>query len=809
MAHRILLAEDQNDNRVILRGVLEEHGFEVAEASDGIVALQTLLEAPFDALITDILMPRMDGYRLCHEIRQHPRLRSLPIIVYTATYTSASDEQLSLDLGADRFLRKPASGPELIRTLRELLDDPRRITPAVTSGLGELGAMHEYSQGLVNKLEDRSLQLEKQAVALVASELRSRQVFNAASDAMFLVSLDGQGRPERVADANEAASELLGYSRQELLGRPVHELEVAEGEEPTITALSDRLSREKRLVFERTLKSKDGRRIPVELSVRSFPAEVGQMAIAAARDITERKRVEEAQRRNAQQLRDILDGLFAFVGLLSLDGNLLEVNRAALEAGGVKRGDVVGTYFPEAYWWSHSAEVQVQLKDALARAVRGEFIRYDVALRVAGGREMIVDFALSPLREEGGRVSQLVATAVDITERKKLEQQFLRAQRMEAIGTLASGVAHDLNNILAPMLMGAGLLKNKLTSEREHAILSIIENGAQRGAGIIRQLLTFSRGTEATRNPVQLRHLINDMAHLVQETFPRSLVLERAVPADLWTVKADPTQLHQVLMNLCVNARDAMPNGGKLALSAENVRLSESQARLNPQAKPGPYVVLAVADTGEGIPRAIIDRIFDPFFTTKPEGKGTGLGLSTVLAIAKNHGGFVTVYSEPGKGSVFRVYLPAAGAPEAAVAPDATDAPRGSGELILLVEDEPGLREAIRLVLVENGYQVLTATNGEEGVREFLARRDEVRAIVTDMMMPVMGGVDMIRSIRLVAERLPIVGMSGMDETERREELAALGVREVLPKPCEPRLLLRALHAELKADTRTKLDPPR
>ncbi len=800
MPHRILLAEDQNDNRTIVRGVLEEHGFEVAEATDGIVALQALLEAPFDAVVTDILMPRMDGYRLCHEIRHHPRLRSLPIIVYTATYTSAKDEQLSLAVGADRFLRKPATGPELIRTLRELLGDRHRSTPTVTCELGELGAMHQYSQGLVNKLEDRSLQLEKQALALRASELRSRQVFNAANDAMFLVSLDGQGRPDRVVDANEAASELLGYPREELLGRPVHELEAAEAEEPTIAALSDRLSGEKRLVFERTLLAKGGLRIPVELSVRSFTAEAGEMAIAAARDITERKRAEDAQRRNAQQLRDILDGLFAFVGLLSLDGILLEVNRAALEAGGVKREEVIGTYFPQAYWWSNSPEAQMQLKDALARAVRGEFIRYDVAIRVAGGREMIVDFALSPLRDEGGKIIQLVATAVDITERIKLEKQFLRAQRMEAIGTLASGVAHDLNNILAPMLMGASLLKNKLTSEREQAILSIIENGAQRGAGIIRQLLTFSRGTEAARNSVQLRHLINDMVQLAQETFPRNVELERTVAADLWTVKADPTQLHQVLMNLCVNARDAMPDGGKLTLSAENVRLSEAQAKLNPQAKPGPYVVLTVGDTGEGIPKAIIERIFDPFFTTKPEGKGTGLGLSTVLAIAKNHGGFVTVYSEPGKGSVFKVYLPAAEAPETTVAADTTDMPRGNGELLLLVDDEPGLREATRLVLEENGYRVLTATNGEEGVREFLERRNEVRAIVTDMMMPVMDGVDMIRTIRLVNDRLPIVGMSGLDEIKRRDELAAMGVREVLVKPCKPMLLLQALRTEMRAN---------
>jgi len=791
---RILLVEDDSGNRAILRTVLEEHGYTVAEAADGTEALRLLDAGSFAAVITDILMPKMDGYRLCHEIRHHPRLRSLPIIVYTATYTSPSDERLSLDLGADRFLRKPATGPELIRTLRELLGDPRRIAPTATAGLDELGVMHQYSQGLVDKLEGRSLQLEKQAVALRASELRSRQIFNAANDAMFLVSLDGQGRLDRVVDANEAASELLSYSHEELLSRTVRELEVAGADEPTIASLSDRLSLEKRLVFERTLLSKDGRRIPTELSVRSFPVDVGQMVIAAARDITERKKAEEAQQRNAQQLRDILDSLFAFVGLLSLDGILLEVNRAPLQAAGIRREDVIGKPFHQTFWWSYSAEIQAQLTGALARAAKGETVRFDVAVRVAGGREMPIDFVVNPLRDELGAVRQLVASAVDITERKKLEQQFLRAQRMEAIGTLASGVAHDLNNILAPMLMAASLIKDKLNTPRDQAVARIIETGAQRGAAVIRQLLTFSRGSEGPRGAVQVRHLINDMVHLARETFPRNIEVERNSPGDLWPVEADPTQLHQVLMNLCVNARDAMPKGGRLSIGAANVRLTEPTARINPLAKPGPYVVLSVADTGEGIPPEIIDRIFDPFFTTKPVGQGTGLGLSTVLAIARNHGGFVTVYSEPGRGTVFKVYLPADEAAVAATADVVSTAPRGNGEQLLFVDDEEPIREATRQVLEEHGYRVLTAMNGEEGVRLFVQNRETVRLVITDMMMPVMGGLDMIRSLRIADDHIPIIAASGLDEVSRRDELAALGVTDVLIKPTEPTLLLRTIH---------------
>jgi PAS domain S-box-containing protein len=801
---RILLVEDDSGNRAILRTVLEEHGYSVAEVADGTEALRALDAGSFAAVITDILMPKMDGYRLCHEIRHHPRLRHLPIIIYTATYTAPSDERLSLDLGANRFLRKPADTDELIRTVREVLAESSRGAPTVRAGLDDLGAMQQYSQGLVNKLERKNLELEGQAGALRLSERQSRLIFDAANDAIFLIQLSPDGIPGRIVGANEAASELLGYTQEELLARTVRELEHPE-DEASFGDLAARLQIQKRLIFERRLIAKNGRTIPVEISVRSFPGELGPMAIAAARDITDRKQVEAERREHEQRLRAILDGLFAFVGLLSLDGTMLEVNRAPLEAAGIRREDVIGKPFHQTFWWSYSPEIQAKLQGALARAAKGETVRFDVVLRVAGSREMPVDFGVNPLRDETGAVRQLVASAVDITERKKLEQQFLRAQRMEAIGTLASGVAHDLNNILAPMLMAASLIKDKLNTPRDQAVARIIETGAQRGAAVIRQLLTFSRGSEGPRGAVQVRHLINDMVHLAQETFPRNITVERNASGDLWPIKADATQLHQVLMNLCVNARDAMPKGGTLAISAENLRLTEATARLNPMAKPGPYVVVSVADTGEGIPREIINRIFDPFFTTKPVGQGTGLGLSTVLAIARNHGGFVTVYSEPGRGTVFKVYLPA---DEGAVA-ETTDvvstAPRGNGEQLLFVDDEEPIREAAQQVLEEHGYRVLTATNGEEGVRLFVQNRETVRLVITDTMMPVMGGLDMIRSLRIADDRIPIIATSGLDDVSRREELAALGVTDVLVKPCEPTLLLCTIHRLISG---AKAPPP-
>jgi signal transduction histidine kinase/ActR/RegA family two-component response regulator len=397
-------------------------------------------------------------------------------------------------------------------------------------------------------------------------------------------------------------------------------------------------------------------------------------------------------------------------------------------------------------------------------------------------------------------MANLVSLNLEGEERRVLQEQFLRVQRMEAIGTLASGLAHDLNNILAPMLMAAGLLKMKLTTPRDQKIVAMIESGAQRGTGIIRQLLTFGRGVEGARTSVQVRHLVKDITHIVQETFPRNIEFEYSAPATLWPVQADATQLHQVLLNLSVNARDAMPQGGRLSLAAENVRLEAGAPALAASAPPGPYVRLTVTDTGEGIPPAIINRIFDPFFTTKPVGKGTGLGLSSVLSIVKNHDGFLKVASEPGKGSTFDIYLPALDAPaSAADAAVADQLPRGAGELVLLVDDEPAMQDTTREMFELHGYRVVTAGNGEEAVKRFLELRGAVRLVVTDVEMPVMGGAELIRSLRVVEKGLQFVVLSGSLTEERLAELQELGIKRVLGKPCEAAQLLQTVHRALNA----------
>ncbi len=426
---------------------------------------------------------------------------------------------------------------------------------------------------------------------------------------------------------------------------------------------------------------------------------------------------------------------------------------------------------------------------------------YDEIYRIVrpdGATRWIHDRAF-PVHDEHGEVYRIVGTAEDITERKQLENQFLRAQRLEAIGTLSSGIAHDLNNILAPTMMVVSLLREKLSDPADLDLLTMVEQGAERGANIIKQLLTFSRGIGGDRGLVQPRHLLREMFALMRETFPREIKIIDNTPSDLPPIVADATQLTQVIMNLCVNARDAMPAGGKLTLSAYHTILRAEDTSIHVAAKPGPYVVLSVADTGEGIPAGLIDRIFEPFFTTKDVGKGTGLGLSTVMGIAKSHGGFITVYSEPGRGSLFKVYLPAGDAGAVTVPPaPSSPLPSGQNQLVLVVDDEPAIRQAIAQTLERNQYRVVSASDGKDGLTAFLEHRSRIRLVLTDVMMPVMGGVALVRTIRSLEPKQRIIAMSGLNDEDRSDELAELGVDVVLLKPCGPVELLEALHRKLE-----------
>lgn len=403
-----------------------------------------------------------------------------------------------------------------------------------------------------------------------------------------------------------------------------------------------------------------------------------------------------------------------------------------------------------------------------------------------------------PVRAPGRSLLRLVGVAEDITEQKELEDKFLRAQRMEAIGTLASGVAHDLNNILAPILMVSGLLRSRLSAEEDQKLLSMVEQVSLRGAGIVSQLLTFSRGADGEKSELQAEHIVKEVAHLLTETLPRNIRLRREIAPDLPAITANLTQIHQVLMNLCVNARDAMPQGGELILRLRQSAVCPEMAATHEHVKPGNFVVISVQDTGDGIPPEIRHRIFDPFFTTKEVGKGTGLGLSTVLGIVRSHGGFIEFESEMGQGTRFDIYLPARRcSPNLAGSSSPELMSRGQNQLVLVVDDEESMRITIATTLQSHGYRVLTACNGAEAISIIKEHGDSVQVLITDILMPVVDGWELTRQVRQQYTRMPIILCSGLGQKIPAEEIELSGAQTLLSKPFNHQQLLKALHQVL------------
>lgn len=397
----------------------------------------------------------------------------------------------------------------------------------------------------------------------------------------------------------------------------------------------------------------------------------------------------------------------------------------------------------------------------------------------------------SPLR--------LVGIHMDITEKKQLEAQFLRAQRLESLGTLASGIAHDLNNILTPMLGVAQLLPLKLPhlDNRTRDLLDTLENSARRGASLIKQILSFAQGIEGERVCLQPAHIVREVLQMMAQTLPKSIQVSKSIDENLWTLSGDVTQLHQVLMNLCVNARDAMPQGGTLYLQAYNTHLEDEQAQRIPEASAGPYVAISVADTGTGIPPEVMPNIFDPFFTTKEVGKGTGLGLSAVLGIVQSHGGFLDVQSQSGKGSQFTVYLPAL--PAEMLPPETSlTALTGHQETLLVVDDEHAIREVMKATLEAYQYKVLTAENAIAAITLYQERQSEIDAVLIDLMMPGMDGKMMMSILRQLDPAVKAIAISGLSASSTVEHFYEIGFYSLLTKPLTTQELLKTLRCCLE-----------
>ncbi len=631
------------------------------------------------------------------------------------------------------------------------------------------------------------------------SEKKKAERLLAERETSFRLSFENNPHPMWVYDlqalrfleVNEAFLDMYGYSRDELMKMTLRDIHPPED----IPRLSENLAQERPALQhsgEWRHVRKDGSVINVQIDSHVLEFMGRNAALVIAQDITRRKEAERKLRESEIRFRSLIERSSDVVSIIDAGGKIIYMSPAVSRMG-YSIEEVTGRSAYDIVHPDDAGKMKAALK-AISGAP-GSLQTFQMRFKHRDGSwrdsESIVFNALNVPEIRG-----IVVNSRDITEKKKLEAQFLRAQRLESIGTLAGGIAHDLNNVLSPILLSLGVIRKMGLDEKGRTVVDTIDTSARRGADLIKQVLSFARGVEGERTLVQLRHLIEEIEKITKETFPKSIQVIAGAPKDLWSVSGDITQLHQVLMNLCVNARDAMPDGGKIEIVAENVVLDEQYVHAHFETQEGPYVVLSITDTGVGIPPAVIGKIFEPFFTTKEEGKGTGLGLSTVMTIVKSHGGAVYVYSEPGKGTTFRIYLPAQ--------TDTVQSPTdevlkekysGNGEVVLVVDDEAAVRNITKTILDAYGYRAMIAVDGEHGMEQFVEHKDEISLVITDMMMPRMDGSTIVKMIQQVNPKTRIIVISGLSQNGILSSLQ--GVKYSLTKPFTSEKLLMTVRQAL------------
>jgi PAS domain S-box-containing protein len=490
----------------------------------------------------------------------------------------------------------------------------------------------------------------------------------------------------------------------------------------------------------------------------------------------ERKRAEHKICEQAALLNITSDAIL----VCDLDHRILFWNKGAEHLYGWTAEDVLSHSISNILQQSSLSELQ-EAKAILLQ--QGEWSG-ELHQTTRNGKAIVIASRWTLMRNDDYNPKSILIVSTDITEKKTLETQSLRAQRMESLGTLASGLAHDLNNILTPILSTAQLLQIKFphADQRSQQLLKMLELNTKRGAALVQQVLSFARGIEGERRSLHLPDLIFEVFQIIEETFPQSITTHIELSPDLWTITGNATQLHQVLMNLCVNARDAMPTGGRLTITAQNLCIDEHYIRTNLDARIGPFVQITVTDTGVGITPEILDRIFEPFFTTKEFGKGTGLGLSTALGIIKGHRGFLNVSSQLDKGTQFTLYFPAVIASETWELHD-PNILAGNNELVLVVDDETAICDSNKALLEAYNYQVLTASSGIDAIALYAQHQDNISLVLVDMMMPSMDGAMTIRTLQKINPHVKIIAVSGLISSAQMATTASPGIQSFLPKP--------------------------
>ncbi|HTI68814.1 MAG TPA: PAS domain S-box protein [Candidatus Limnocylindria bacterium] len=778
---RILHLEDDDGCHERLSAQLKSDGYqiELIHARSWQQFQVALTQFSFDLIFSDYNSPSFDGTKALNLTQEfHPEV---PFLFFS--------NPITLEQAVETI---KAGAADII--LKTHLD---RVGAAVSGALRREKARSQHRQS---------------QLALKRSESLLNDLIEISVDAIILVDED-----QLIRIFNKGAETIFGYRAKEVLGQSLDLLMANRFAEPhrrhlgnfASTPESARVMGDRREIYGRR---KDGSEFPAEASISKHQIDGHPVFTAILRDITERKKGEQerldllAREQYARQELELLNVQ------LHEKASLLDKARDAILVRDM--GHRI-TYWNKSaeriYGWA-ATEATGRPVDSLLKPDPEAFQKAFQEVVLTGewtgelqkttkeGRLMTVEARWTLVRDSQGRPSSILDINTDVSQRKKAEQQMLRAQRMESIGTLAGGVAHDLNNVLAPIMMSLGVLHASTEDPEMKVMLGTLESSAKRGADLVKQVLSFARGTNGKRASVNVGQILQDLHQLLRETFLKNIEFSIGSDQSNWNVVGDATQLHQVFLNLCVNARDAMPDGGQLTLTMQNVVLGDVDIKRNPGAKPGPYLRVLVTDTGTGIRPEVIDRIFDPFFTTKRFGEGTGLGLSTTLGIVKGHGGVIDVYSEVGKGTTFIVHLPATPNSNGFESPveKHLEPPRGHGELVLVVDDEESIRAVVHKTLEQYGYRVITACHGANALAIHAERRNRIAIVLTDMSMPVMDGLALIKSLKSVNPRLKIIGSSGLASNVTVEKVLQAGAELFIPKPYTAETLLASIATVLR-----------
>ena len=815
---RVLIADDREESRYLLSTLLKSSGYEVENACHGAEALDKARQNPPQLIISDLLMPRMDGYTLLRQCKADDRLKQIPFVVYTATYTDPKDEQLALNLGADAFILKPAEPADFIARISQVVaaatsdkktavqmpaSAARTRIPIAVPEEEEARNLRLYSEVLIHKLEDKMEELDKanrelqrdiaeqkqMRKRLEESERKARAIFDLSFSFIGLLTPDGS-----LVDANRFALDFAGVRLSDVVGKPfwetpwwTHSTEAQEQIRAAVrTATSGELVR-----FETTHLATDGVLHTIDFSLKPMKDEAGRVVllIPQGRDITDRKRAEEAHARLATAVEQAAEAIV----ITDTSGQILYVNPAFEKTAGYTRQEAVGKNPRILKSGKHDSAFYRQMWESLTQ---GKVWSGRIINKKKNGAFYEEEMTISPIRDSAGKVINYVAVNRDVTQEVALEEQLRQAQKMESIGQLAGGVAHDFNNILTVIQGNASLLLNvKNLSEADMDLAKQIIQAAERAAGLTRQLLVFGRKQIMQPAHLNLNEVVGNMARMLQRILGEDIALQSDYSTVLPLVFADAGMIEQVLLNLAVNARDAMPDGGQLMIATASKTIDQEYAQQNPAAAPGQCVCLSVGDTGCGIAPEHLSHIFEPFFTTKEIGRGTGLGLATVYGIVKQHRGWVEIDSQVGKGTTFRIYLPAAKGVTAkqkttAVAPEL---PRGD-EVILIVEDEQAVRLLVGNLLQRCGYTVLLAVSGIEALNLWEQHKDEIQLLLTDMVLPDgMMGRELADKLKGEKPQLKVIYTSGYSANVVGKGPSLVEGINFLQKPYHPQKLAQTV----------------